>query len=541
MASITSLMGSSSSGSVYGKSNTITGLASGLDTESMVENAVSGLKDKVTALQKKSTKLTWEQEAYREIIDKLSNFANKYTSWDSSTNLRNASFFDSATKVTATGTNQAKVTATGKSSSDIQIHSVQMATAASYSGIMKDTNGNSVAAKSETKLSELLGENFDFENKKLFVNGKEIEVKAEDTLANLAARITTETDIKATFSETTGEFYLKAKETGEGTFSISGELATLFGAATETDGTIKSSEGTNAKVAMTVNGKKIIKDDYKSNQINVDGMIINLKGNFGSVGTPGYNENHADFANATDSVSFTTSVDSDKIVNTIKDFVKDYNEMADSIKDAYATKPLKTSKGKAYEPLSEDDEKDMSESAIERYNEKAKTGLLFADSDVSALYDELRSAISDLGLTDIGLTTAYTSGKTTLVLDETKLRNALESDPDKVKDAFTKGKNGSTDSVMQRLKDTVGKYGYDGDLGKKGILVDLAGYSKAPTSMNNNTYYEKIKDMEDQISRWQDKLLKKVDYYTKQFTQLEKMMSEMNSQSSSLMGLMGGY
>ena len=80
----------------------------------MVENAVSGLKDKITSLQKKNTKLTWEQEAYREIIDKLSSFSSKYMSWDSATNLRTASFFDSATKVTATGSNQAKVTATGK-------------------------------------------------------------------------------------------------------------------------------------------------------------------------------------------------------------------------------------------------------------------------------------------------------------------------------------------------------------------------------------------------------------------------------------------
>ncbi|MBR2895690.1 MAG: flagellar hook protein, partial [Oscillospiraceae bacterium] len=134
MASITSLSGGSSSvSSIYGNSNIISGLASGMDTESMIENAVSGIQNKIASLQQKSTKITWEQEAYRDIIDKLVNFANKYTSYSSSTNLLSRSFFNSAINITTNGSNKELVTASGKSSSEVKILGVhQLATAAKY-------------------------------------------------------------------------------------------------------------------------------------------------------------------------------------------------------------------------------------------------------------------------------------------------------------------------------------------------------------------------------------------------------------------------
>ena len=56
----------------------------------------------------------------------------------------------------------------------------------------------------------------------------------------------------------------------------------------------------------------------------------------------------------------------------------------------------------------------------------------------------------------------------------------------------------------------------------------------------NNTLLKQMKDVEDEISEWQDKMSNKVDYYTNKFTQLELLINQMNSQSSALSGLMGG-
>ena len=66
MSSVSSL---SSTSSLYGNRNVLSGLASGLDTESMIENMVSGTKAKITSLQQKRTTWEWKQEAYRNIID----------------------------------------------------------------------------------------------------------------------------------------------------------------------------------------------------------------------------------------------------------------------------------------------------------------------------------------------------------------------------------------------------------------------------------------------------------------------------------------
>ena len=134
MASITSLSNSSyNMSSIYGNRNVLSGLASGMDTESMIENAVSGIKLKIQNLQVKRTKIEWQQEAYRSIIDKAVNFNNKYTSYSSKTNLMSNSFFSNAVNTVALGTYADKVSASGKTSSDIKINGVkQLATSASY-------------------------------------------------------------------------------------------------------------------------------------------------------------------------------------------------------------------------------------------------------------------------------------------------------------------------------------------------------------------------------------------------------------------------
>ena len=78
MTSISSLTNSTSStSSIYGNRNIISGLASGMDTETMIENAVKGYQTKITNLQQKQEMTRWKQEAYRSIIDKMVNLTRK--------------------------------------------------------------------------------------------------------------------------------------------------------------------------------------------------------------------------------------------------------------------------------------------------------------------------------------------------------------------------------------------------------------------------------------------------------------------------------
>ena len=133
MASVSGVSSSNTS-SIYGSRNVLSGLATGLDTESMIENAVSGFQTKIASLQKRQTSLTWKQEAMRGVSTPMIQFAQKYTSYSSSTNLLSANFFNKAVTTAANGKYADKISATGKSSSSVRILDVtKLATRATYS------------------------------------------------------------------------------------------------------------------------------------------------------------------------------------------------------------------------------------------------------------------------------------------------------------------------------------------------------------------------------------------------------------------------
>lgn len=249
----------------------------------------------------------------------------------------------------------------------------------------------------------------------------------------------------------------------------------------------------------------------------------------------------------TEAVTFTSSADADKIVDAVKSFVNDYNEMVTQIKNAYSTLPQQRSNGAYYEPLTDDDKAEMSESAIKDWEDKAKTGLLFGDRDLSSLYSRLTSAVSMYGqdgadLKAAGITVSYSGGLSTLSFDENTLRSTLESDPDRVRDIFTKSKdNGAaTNGLMAAIKEPLEVFG--GTTGAtKGTLVEKAGSPLAPTTIYQNYIQKQLDALDTQIEKWQDKMSDQVDYYTSQFSKLEQLIAQMNSQSSTLAGLMGGY
>ena len=100
MASLSGVGGSSYVSSLYNSSNIISGLASGMDTESVIENLTKSYQTKINQLNQKITKTEWKQYAYRSIIQKMVGFSSKYTSYTSNTNLMSSSFFSTVSKGT---------------------------------------------------------------------------------------------------------------------------------------------------------------------------------------------------------------------------------------------------------------------------------------------------------------------------------------------------------------------------------------------------------------------------------------------------------
>lgn len=825
MASITSLMNSSSTSSIYGNRNVISGLASGMDTEAMIENSIKGYKNKISALQQRMTKTQWKQDAYRGLIAQMNSVLSKYTSYSSSTNLFSPSFFTKAVTTTTNGANAGKVSATGRSSSNVALDRVlQLAQAATYSvgtenltsagsatepldlseevetsavagsisikygggetgsgsnftlyfdeneiftddvdadgnvtksgaqkmadaineklkekniksssgsntadnyikaevtndgrivlndlkgnyfkvtgvsggmesifsegeasgrvivsngqvktedlvketkaseylkdksinvsldgktknikldfitegmsnkdfadkmqekldeafgkgkvGVQIDDNGglkfggarnadgnvtelkkgttlniggsatvNKALGMKETgysntmqtswKLSDVLGEDkftekqLDADGKEiegseakyatLTINGEKIQVSKDDTVKSMMDKINgSDAGVEIKYSNLTGRFAMTAKETGADTkIEIEGDLGkALFGDPTAAGADYKA--GQNAKFTVTVNGEQM-ELERSSNTVDLDGLSVTLKGTFGykaKLDADGNEMKDADgnvqyeIDPASEAVTFTTKSDSDKIVDAVKAFVEDYNKLVTDLHNAYTTEPLKNSNKEEYQPLTEDQESQWTETAIKNYEEKAKTGLLFADSDLSNLYSKLTDAIQGNGevgsmLRSIGITTSYSSRLTTIDLDEEALRNALETNPDRVKDAFTQttANGASSDGLMANLKSTLEQYGST-SIANPGILVNKAGTTLSSYSLSHNELNDQMDSLQTEIEKWQDKMSDRVDYYTNKFTQLEMLINKMNSQSSMLAGLSGGY
>lgn len=420
-------------------------------------------------------------------------------------------------------------------------------------------------------LTDAAGNRLGSDGKQLYgyefeINGKTLTFTRDTAMESVLTAINSNSiGLTANFSKTTNMFQLSTQETGAANQieindtitdtdgSVKTNLAALlFGAVNDPDGTAAGivtsgsyTKGTDAILSMSVNGVKMNDITRMDNNFSVDGLSVTLKGAFG------YSEDVKDgdgnvitagtLQAGTEAVSFTTASDADKIVSTITDMVKDLNDILKSVHDAYSTTPNYKSDKTRYEPLTDDDKADMSDSEIENYEEKAKQGILFNDSDLSSLYSKLLSAISPGGsatgaLSKIGISTSYSDGVTSVTVDEDALRDALGNDPDSVRDAFTSttGSGGlmvNVSKVVSSYASTTGS--------TKGILVQKAGSIYSPLSLLSNTLQDQIDDYDDDITKWQDKLSDKVDYYTQMFTRLETLTSSMNSQSSLISSMMG--
>ncbi len=349
--------------------------------------------------------------------------------------------------------------------------------------------------------------------------------------------------VSASYSKSTNTFKFVSKNGGKaGKFEFDDGLATMmFGKTGALDNTASKggtyTAGEDAILSMSVDGEEMIDVTRSENTFVMEGLTVTLNGTF----------NYETGALVKkDPVTFKTSCDTDKVIDAVKAMVKDYNEMVTELKKAFSTLPAQRDNGKYYEPLTEEDREGMSESAIKAHEEKAKQGILFRDRELSEFYDRLTRGVAMEGplgaaMRHIGITAEYSNGLTTLNIDEQKLRTALETEPDTVKSVFTqKVEDGAKqDGLMQSMKTTMEMYSKV--RGGKGILVEKAGSPLAGTTLFQNEMQKKLDQFDEQINKVKAKMGSQIDFYTKQFTQMEQLIAQMNSQSSALAGMMGGF
>lgn len=516
MYSISSL----TSGQQTSSSKAIGGLATGLDSAELIKNMTVGTRSKIAKQQQSKQLIAWQTEAYRGISNKLVDFSRKYTSFTSSSNLLSSKFYTSS-NVTTSGSNASKVTVTGNSDMADQI-SIVSATKASSGGALstqqlKLASGSN--ATSETKFSDIApaiaGGILNIPG------GTEITLAADATIASAVTAINAQTNatgITARYVESLGRFEFTTTKNTDVT--ITGTLASsLLGGdttvAAKTDASIKIKYGTGAEIPLT----------STTGSFNVDGLNITVNESF----------------DTGDAVKLKVSADTDKVLSTIKDMVKDYNDIVDLVNTEYTTKPNRN-----FQPLSDEQRKELTEDEAKKWDEKAKAGMLFGNTDISSLSRDLRTVFfSDkdavVELEKIGITSSKAwqdNGK--IVIDEEKLKKAITEDPENVTNVFSRAKSDTeSGGVMVRLKSVTDKYAKT-EGATKGILIEKAGSTYAPLSMTKNILLAQDKRIDRIIESLNRTLITEESRYQKQFANLETVYAKMNAQAGWLNQQFGG-
>lgn len=368
--------------------------------------------------------------------------------------------------------------------------------------------------------------------KNFTVNGAKIDnITADTTVDGLLTAINNNKDagVTATYLGSENKFVLSSNEKGEGRkITLGADPNDTADAANLIFGGV-STDGTDGEMSILYNGVQTTITS-SSNTFSIDGLDIRATNTF-----------NTGSATAEGGVSFTASADTEKVTETVKKFIEAYNAMIDEVRTQATTKPDSN-----YKPLTDDQKNEMNETSIKNWEDKAKEGILYNSSALNDLDNATQGIFSsmmingvsydDLEKIGISFSDDYTAGGK-IVFDEEKFKTAMDSDPEKVSDLFT-GTHGIVNTIDSTLSTYATRYASKNG-NSYGVLIEEAGSEKLSLTLTNNSIYKELKDMQETITNLQSQLSTEQDRYISQFTQMERLINQMNSQSSYLSQLGG--
>jgi len=513
---VDSVSSSSSSNSMR-----VGGLASGIDTDSLVEQLMNAERQKLYKMQQEQTKLTWQQDAYREVNTSLKSFDDMLTDMKLSTTYNQKTTTSSSSAVTATADSTA-------SNGSYSIEVKQIATAAinvstgSIGGENFDPDkpigDQAFASDSQFNVSFTT---YDQEGNKIDYNKT---FKTTDSLNDILKDITnSNAGVRASYDAQSGKVVMEKKYTGDLNKDEYDEKGNLISQNAEIDfGTDNAFFSDFLKMGKESGGQNAI--------IKYNGALdVETSQNSYSLGGITFN-----FVDKTDGpVQVSVDNDVDAAYNKIKEFVDKYNEIIEDVNGRLDEKVYRD-----YPPLTDAQKKEMSEDEIKLWEEKAKSGLLKGDSVLqnslfsmrNAWYSNVETGGEYTHLAQIGITTSkdyLENGK--LVIDEKQLKDALRENPENVYKLFSNSEEGNSQGILQRLEKTV-----------ESTMDNI--YQKAGKSTYTNDQFtigKRLNDVQDRIDDFQDYLTEVEDRYWRQFSAMEQAISQLNQQSAYLMSNFG--
>lgn len=304
-------------------------------------------------------------------------------------------------------------------------------------------------------------------------------------------------DIPMDFIDTSGKLFGQTEGNLSTQTSVTGGLTTV-------------EQGSNAVVM--INGVEI---ERNTNSFTVDGVSLTL---LTKTDVPS---------------SITVTQDTDRIYDTVVKFIDDYNKLTNNINELLDADPTY----KKYAPLTTEQEDEMTEKQVEKWETKAKEGLLRNDSTLSGVLASMRRTLytkpdGSMALYDLGITTSYFGTKDNLtVSDSTKLKSLIAENPDAIMKLFTDTDTGLATMLNDALSDAARTSTVN-----PGSLVRIAGAAgKTDTSSN---IYKQVRDIKSNLKTLETKYQKEYKRYWAKFNSMESLISNMNSTSSWLSSMM---
>jgi flagellar hook-associated protein 2 len=501
-------------------SSRFSGLASGMDIDSIVEKLMKAESAKMEKLQQQKQKYEWQREAYRSVNTKLETFRT-----DTFDNFGKQSDFVT-NKVSNSNESKVSATATATASGTLTISNATLAKNAI--GISKTINdqladdGTNTASRSNTTSLSNIGISgsgtFELQVQQQSGNPKTVTVSYDenDTLETIAQKINSQNKGVTAMVGDDGTFSLTSAATGEftgGTVKLTSDDKNLFKnlGFTDASGNKLTELANGANATYTING---VTKTSQSNSLTISGYNVQLK------------------EDITSSVTISSTLDTDSVVDKVKSFIETYNTLVKDLKGQTSQK-----KAMDYQPLTDAQKADMTTDEIAKWEEKAKQGIIRNDKSIESALSAMRTALSSVSIeTDdigpngekkkmsifsIGLDT-NTDG-TIKIKDEKKLREAIESNPQNVANLFTQSSTSTSgEGLVSKLR-TAAKGAIDSitlKAGKEGSLE------------NSYTLGKNITDLDKRIADWKERLEDIEERYYKQFTAMETAIQNANTQSS---------
>lgn len=488
----------------------LTGLNSGMDTESIITAMVSRHKTKVEDAVKEQKKLGWTQEAWQGLNTKIYGlYTNKLS------NMRLSSSYN---KLKTTTSNSALTVVPGSNANEgIQTAKVKSVAKAGY------LTGAEISAKdgskitSSTKLTDLGIKAGSSVGLKVDGMTHTIEVTEDMTMGDFVKKLQN-TGVNANFDETNQRLFVSAKKTG-----VENDFLFVDTGSNTTDalnklGLTASAGSTRIKgedAVLELNGAEF---RSSSNTFNINGSTYTVN-------------------NVTDEeITISTSKDTSGLYDMIKNFFKDYNDMMESMATAY-----NADSAKGYEPLTDEEKEAMTESQIEDWEKKIKDSLLRKDSTLSTLMSSMREIMSagieidgkKYYLSDFGIET----------------QSYLEADKN---ERYSYHINGDADDSVSSAKTDVlkAKIAEDPELVEK-FFKELSvkmydNLTEKMSSTESSSIYKVYNDKQmkseysdytKKIAELEKKLTEAEDRYYKKFANMETALSKLTSNQNAISSL----